>query len=139
MYGNNLAQQITSTFDVTVCLLSLAVLAVMLFTGPLAGYWVRRRETRTPAPASPVADSAVSAPSAPPTLARPAQPAAVPKIVRLREDSTTMLAAPPTEGMPAPTTALRIIRREPASEPTAQWHAPSDDEPPTTSGPIGDR
>ena len=45
VYGNNLAQQITSTFDVTICLLSLAVLVAMLFTGPLAGYLVRRRET----------------------------------------------------------------------------------------------
>ena len=37
VYGNNLAQQITSTFDVVICLLSLAVLIAMLFTGPLAG------------------------------------------------------------------------------------------------------
>ena len=44
VYGNNLAQQITSTFDVTVCVLSFAVLAAMLFTGPLAGYLVRRRD-----------------------------------------------------------------------------------------------
>ena len=38
IYGNNLAQQITSTFDVVICALSLAVLVAMLFTGPLAAY-----------------------------------------------------------------------------------------------------
>ena len=43
VYGNNLAQQITSTFDVVICLLSLTVLIAMLFTGPLAGYLVRRK------------------------------------------------------------------------------------------------
>ena len=50
VYGNNLAQQITSTFDVTICLLSFAVLVAMLFTGPLAGYLVRRRDARTARP-----------------------------------------------------------------------------------------
>lgn len=136
VYGNNLAQQITSTFDVTICLLSLAVLIAMLFTGPLAGYLVRRRETRSAKPAHSVSAAAVSAPpvSAPPTLARPApptelppaQPAAVPRIVRLKEDSTTVLA-PPTEELSAPTAALRIQRRERASEPTIQLSTPPDD------------
>lgn len=50
IYGNNLAQQITSTFDVVVGVLSLVVLAVMLFTGPLAGYLVRRDTRANPAP-----------------------------------------------------------------------------------------
>ena len=59
IYGNNLAQQITSTFDVVICALSLAVLVAMLFTGPLAGYLVRRRDARVatasepPKPTSP--------------------------------------------------------------------------------------
>src|SRR3954452_10380750 len=46
IYGNNLAQQITSTFDVVICGLSLAVLVAMLFSGPPAGYLVRRHEAR---------------------------------------------------------------------------------------------
>ena len=46
IYGNNLAQQITSTFDVTICALSFAVLVAMLFTGPLAGYFIRRHRPR---------------------------------------------------------------------------------------------
>ena len=115
IYGNNLAQQITSTFDVTVCVLSLLVLAVMVFTGPFAGYLVRR-ETRSAkrvpepptevVPAKPAADN-----SAPPTLARQPRAASVPRIVRLKEDSTTVLAAPPTTDLQVPTQALRIQRR----------------------------
>jgi len=137
VYGNNLAQQITSTFDVTICLLSFAVLVAMLFTGPLAGYLVRRREKRSAAPIS----APQPAVSAPPTLARPAQPAQppeMPRIVRLREDSTTVLAAPPTEEIAAPTTGLRILRRERSSEPTIALSTPQDDadehKPP--SGPV---
>ena len=124
VYGNNLAQQITSTFDVTVCALSLAVLVAMLFTGPLAGYLVRRRETRS---AKPAHSASAAPPSAPPTIARPPQPAEVPRIVRLREDSTTVLAAPPTEEISAPTAELRIQRREPASDPTTQLSTPPGD------------
>lgn len=130
VYGNNLAQQITSTFDVVVCALSLAVLVTMLFTGPLAGYLVRRRDARIAAPASPPSPSA----SAPPTVARPSQPAAVPKIVRLREDSTTVLAAPPTEEI----SALRILRREPASDPTTQLPTPPNEAGEQASGPVTD-
>ena len=115
IYGNNLAQQITSTFDVTVCVLSLLVLAVMVFTGPFAGYLVRR-ETRSAkrvpepptevVPAKPAADS-----SAPPTIVRQPRAASLPRIVRLKEDSTTVLAAPPTTDLQVPTQALRIQRR----------------------------
>ena len=129
VYGNNLAQQITSTFDVTVCLLSFAVMVAMLFTGPLAGYLVHRRDARIAAPASAPAASPQPSTSAPPTLARlpqPAQPAEMPRIVRLREDSTTVLT-PPTEELSAPTAALRIQRREPASDATAQISKPPDD------------
>jgi hypothetical protein len=141
IYGNNLAQQITSTFDVAVCGLSFAVLVAMLLTGPLAGYLIRRIETRAAKPAhsasAPRAAPPPSPPtSAPPTLARHAQPAAVPRIVRLREDSTAVLAAPPTEEIAAPTAALRIHRRERSSEPTIALPTPPDDdgEPPDDSG-----
>ena len=127
VYGNNLAQQITSTFDVTICLVSFAVLVAMLFTGPLAGYLIRRRDARTAAPAP--APPAASEPStfAPPTLARPPQPAEPPRIVRLREDSTTVLEAPPTEEISSPTAGLRIQRRERVADPTMQLSTPPDD------------
>ncbi|MHC9290850.1 hypothetical protein ACRCUN_00190 [Mycobacterium sp. LTG2003] len=115
IYGNNLAQQITSTFDVTVCALSLVVLVVMLFTGPLAGYLVRRgARPAKPAPAPPAAPEPTEDISAPPTIMRRPQAAAVPRIVRLKEDSTTVLPAPPTTELQVPT--LRIQRR-PSSGP----------------------
>ena len=51
-----------------------------------------------------------------------------------------MLAAPPTEEISAPTAALRILRREPASDPTTQvpQRPPPDDadEQATQSGPV---
>lgn len=96
IYGNNLAQQITSTFDVVICMLCLVVMVVMLFTGPLAGYLMRRREPRVPEPE-------------PSTVAQPSAP---PRIVRRPEDSSTTVSAPETEQF---TTALRIQRREPPS------------------------
>ncbi|WP_166902344.1 hypothetical protein [Mycobacterium sp. DL440] len=113
IYGNNLAQQITSTFDVTVCVLSLLVLAVMVFTGPFAGYLVRR-ETRVAKPVpEPPTEALPPKPesSAPPTIVRQPRAGAVPKIVRLKEDSTTVLTAPPTTDLQVPTQALRIQRR----------------------------
>lgn len=117
IYGNNLVQQITSTFDVVVCVLSLLVLAVLLFTGPLAGYLSRREAAKAaakpvskPAPATPDPAPVVED-SAPPTIVRRPQVASVPKIVRLKEDSTTILPAPPTTELQVPTTTLRIRRR----------------------------
>jgi hypothetical protein len=114
IYGNNLAQQITSTFDVVVCLLSFWVLIAMLFTGPLAAFLVRRREKRVAsAPPQPPAASPdpqqEPATAAAPTLAQ--QTKAVPKIVRLKEDSTTVIDAPQT---------LRILRRERTPDATSQ-------------------
>ncbi|MBU8808795.1 hypothetical protein KL953_07795 [Mycolicibacterium goodii] len=117
IYGNNLVQQITSTFDVVVCVLSLLVLVVLLFTGPLAGYLTRRAAAKPAAAPTPVPTPAPVTPapavedSAPPTIVRRPRAAAVPKIVRLKEDSTTILPAPPTTEFQVPTTALRIQRR----------------------------
>jgi len=119
-YGNNLAQQITSTFDVTICLVSLAALVAMLFTGPLAGYLGRRKERRfaeTPPP-----PPAPSPPQPQPPTA--AAPTAVPRIVRRLEDSTAVIPAPPTEEIAAPTATLRIQRREPNADATAQIPKP---------------
>ena len=126
IYGNNLAQQITSTFDVVVCALSFVVLVAMLFTGPLAGYLTRRHETAAAPPPPPSPE-----PVAPPTIVRHPQSSSMPKIARLKEDSTAVIPAPATEEFSAPTAALRIQRRESTAHiPTL----PSDDgEPPTTA------
>jgi hypothetical protein len=123
IYGNNLAQQITSTFDVVVCALSLVVLVAMLFTGPLAGYLVRRRDARgAPASVPPEAPSPEPPTSGVPTITWPPQPSQIPRIVRLKEDSTTVLAAPPT---------LRILRREPTSDTTTRIPPSDPDTPPS--------
>ncbi|MCK0177610.1 hypothetical protein [Mycolicibacterium sp. F2034L] len=120
VYGNNLAQQITSTFDVAICLLSLTVLIAMLFTGPLAGLVARRRDARAAAVPPPEPEPA--------TVMVPPPVPQTPRIVRRPTDSTTVLPAPPTEQIAAPTTALRIQRRE---SPTQAINS-SDDAPPTT-------
>ena len=126
-YGNDLAQQLTSTFDVVVCLLSLAILVAALVTGPLAGYVLRRREirgARTVSDASPVSNADAPVEVAPPTivLSRPQRqpmpmPMPMPRIVRLREDSTRVLAEA------APTATLRIQRRPVGSSPVSDSDA----------------
>lgn len=129
VYGNNLAQQITSTFDVAICFLSLIVLIAMLFTGPLAGYLGRRREARfatapppTPEPPAPEPPTAAA-----PTVGQPGSTTAIPKIVRLKEDSTTVIPAAPTEEFSVPTATLRILRREPTSDATTQLPKPPEE------------
>ncbi|OMC55743.1 hypothetical protein A5747_11460 [Mycobacterium sp. IS-836] len=46
VYGNNLAQQITSTFDVALCGLALCILAAAIVTGQLTGRRLRRKKPR---------------------------------------------------------------------------------------------
>ena len=105
IYGNDLAQQITSMFDVVICVLSLAIAVAVVVTGPLAGYLTRRRAPR----------KAAAAPVAPAPVPPRPQQTTMPKIVRLNQDSTTVLAPPtqvvPTTEVPVATTALRIQRR----------------------------
>ncbi|RAU89751.1 hypothetical protein DQP58_25785 [Mycobacterium colombiense] len=52
VYGNNLAQQITSTFDVTLCGLALGILAAAIVTGQLSGRRLARRAARRRAAAA---------------------------------------------------------------------------------------
>jgi hypothetical protein len=125
IYGNDLAQQITSTFDVVICALSLAILVAVLVTGPLSGWLVRRRATPAAAPTA----------AAPAVVPRPPN-TAVPKIVRLKEDSTQLMApattAVATTEVPVATTALRIQRRpspQAATDATEHIPAPSDPDP----------
>nr|WP_231999036.1 hypothetical protein [Mycobacterium sp. 1081908.1] len=46
VYGNNLAQQITSTFDVALCVLALCILAAAIVTGQLGARRARRQRRR---------------------------------------------------------------------------------------------
>jgi hypothetical protein len=140
IYGNDLAQQITSTFDVVICVLSLAILVAVLVTGPLAGYVTRRRETRPPAePSAPSPVAAAAPTAAAPAVTQRPQQTTVPRIVRIKEDSTKLLAAPTpsaeTTEVPVATTALRIQRRPaPAADADATQHIPRRAEPDPDAG-----
>jgi hypothetical protein len=84
VYGNNLAQQITSTFDVVLCGLALGVLAVAILAGR------RRRRIVQPPPQARGDGRPPARPTRPPRIHRPAEdstqqlPADRPKIYRAR-------------------------------------------------------
>jgi hypothetical protein len=107
VYGNNLAQQITSTFDVALCVLALCILAAAVITGQLGARRARRRRRRPahtrggpagthPGPAAPTTRIPVghaAPPSAAATTRIPTgrtapQPAGSPRIFR-GDDSAT--------------------------------------------------
>lgn len=58
VYGNDLAQQITSTFDVALCALALCILAAAIVTGHLSGRRLRRGKPRAHVPTGAGVDSA---------------------------------------------------------------------------------
>jgi hypothetical protein len=66
VYGNDLAQQITSTFDVALCVLALCILAAAIITGHLGVRRVRRQRRR-PAHTRGAPDGAHPGPAAPTT------------------------------------------------------------------------
>lgn len=94
VYGNNLAQQITSTFDVALCVLALCILAAAVVTGHLSG---RRRRRQKRLAARKRAASA-AAPTTRIPAGRPAPPSGA---------ATTRI---PTGGPPQPAGAPRIFR-----------------------------
>lgn len=96
VYGNNLAQQITSTFDVALCVLALGILAAAVVTGHLSGRRLRRqkrlaaRQRAAKAGAAPTTRIPVGRPGPPsgtPTTRMP-QLAGSPRIFR-GDDSAT--------------------------------------------------
>lgn len=94
VYGNNLAQQITSTFDVALCGLALSILAAAIITGQLARRRRARRAARrrVPAGAQPRVDTPTTrvpvGRSAPPSTAATTRIPAGPRIFR-GDDSAT--------------------------------------------------
>jgi hypothetical protein len=88
VYGNDLAQQITSTFDVVLCGLALGILACAIITGHLTGRRLRRQQHR----AARASDAKRRAPkaAAPPSAAATTRIAtgATPRIFR-GDDSAT--------------------------------------------------
>jgi hypothetical protein len=107
VYGNNLAQQITSIFDVALCGLALCILAAAIITGQLTGRRLRRQKrraarkravaagaqsatTRIPAGAQP--PSAALTPSAAATTRIPTGPGAQsPRIFRGDDSGTRQI------------------------------------------------
>ncbi len=91
VYGNNLAQQITSTFDVVLCGLALGILVAAIITGQLSGR--RRRGQRRRAAAH---------------ARRAARPAPAPAAATNRIPASPMNA--PTTAMPLAARSPRIFR-----------------------------
>ena len=109
VYGNNLAQQITSTFDVVLCGLALGILAAVLISGRLAGRRLRRQKprgaahSRTAKPPTPVAPSAAATTRIPTAPAREAteapttvmsRPGGSPRIFRGDDSATKQIQIP---------------------------------------------
>jgi hypothetical protein len=104
VYGNNLAQQITSTFDVVLCGLALGILAAVIVTGRLMGRRLRREKRRAPhtraakrPPAPPSAAATTRIPTGPAReapAAVPSRPAAAPRIFRGDDSATRQIQIP---------------------------------------------
>jgi hypothetical protein len=111
VYGNNLAQQITSTFDVVLCGLALGILVAAIIAGQLSGRRLRRQKRRVarkrPVPAAAHPPSA-AATTRIPTGATPAPSAAPTTRIRTGAPGTDMEA--PTGVIPQPARSPRIFR-----------------------------
>ena len=108
VYGNNLAQQITSTFDVVLCGLALGILAAAIIAGQLLGRRLRRQKRRAarthaakrPAPATAAPPSAAATTRIPTGPAREtptavlSRPTASPRIFRGDDSATRQIQVP---------------------------------------------
>jgi hypothetical protein len=101
VYGNDLAQQITSTFDVALCGLALAILAAAVISGrrrPVKrGQKVRPAHTRTAKPSAPVPSSAAATTRIPTRPAGEAPTAVMsrpPRIFRGDDSATRQIQIP---------------------------------------------
>ncbi|MEE3751219.1 hypothetical protein [Mycobacterium intracellulare] len=102
VYGNDLAQQITSTFDVTLCGLALGILAAAVVAGQLRGRRLARRAARRRA-----ADANAAAPT---TRVRVGQAAAPSAAATTRIPTGGPESDPPTAEIPPLAGSPRIFR-----------------------------
>jgi hypothetical protein len=111
VYGNDLAQQITSTFDVVLCVLALCILAAAIVTGYLSGRRARRQRRRAAhkraVPAG--AQQRPAEPTARIPVARAAPPAAA-ATTRIPTGGTRAGTESPTTAMPRLARSPRIFR-----------------------------
>lgn len=110
VYGNNLAQQITSTFDVVLCGLALGILVAAIITGQLSGRRLRRQERRAARkrPVPPAAGPEVAATTRIRVGGTPPPSAAATTRIRIGAPGADMES--PTGVMPQPAFSPRIFR-----------------------------
>jgi hypothetical protein len=115
VYGNNLAQQITSTFDVVLCGLALCILAAAIITGHLSGRRLRRQKRRAarkravpPSAQSPSAEATTRIPTG-------AQPPSAAPTTRARVGGTPPPSAEATTAIPQLARSPRIFRGDDAA------------------------
>ncbi|MGN6335246.1 hypothetical protein [Mycobacterium sp.] len=104
VYGNNLAQQITSTFDVTLCGLALGILAAAIVAGQLSGRRRARRAARRRAAAANAAARTTRVP-----VGQGAGPSAA-ETTRIPAGASGVDSEPPTAEIPPLANAPRIFR-----------------------------
>ncbi len=107
VYGNDLAQQITSTFDVALCLLALCILAAAIITGYLAGR--RRRSQRRRVPRKRAAPAGAGQRPEPATTRIPVGRTAPPSAAA----TTRIPTGGPRAGTESPTTAMPQLTGSP--------------------------
>ena len=112
VYGNNLAQQITSTFDVVLCGLGLSILVAAVVTGQLGGRRLQRQKRRA-ARSHAAKGVATPSPSAAPTtrvrVGRTPPPSAA-ATTRIRTGPPGADTESPTTVTPQPASTPRIFR-----------------------------
>lgn len=104
VYGNDLAQQITSTFDVTLCGLALGILAAAVVAGQLSGRRLARRAARKRA-----ADANAAAPTTRVRVGQAAGPSAA-ATTRIPTGGAGADSDPPTAEIPPLAGSPRIFR-----------------------------
>lgn len=104
VYGNNLAQQITSVFDVTLCGLALGILAAAVVAGQLRGRRLARRAARRRA-----ADANAAAPTTRIRVGQGAAPSGAETTTRIPASGGTD-HEPPTTEIPPMANSPRIFR-----------------------------
>lgn len=104
VYGNDLAQQITSTFDVTLCGLALGILAAAIVAGQLSGRRLARRAARKRA-----ADANAAAPTTRVRVGQAAGPSAA-ATTRIPTGGPGAESDPPTAEIPPLGGSPRIFR-----------------------------
>ena len=130
VYGNNLAQQITSVFDVVLCGLAIGIMLAAIITGQLSGRRLRRRKVRAAHGRNVAGPAAPAAAAVPPAASRPS--AAPTTRIRVGAAGADMHAA--TTAMPqlAGSGSPRIFRGDDSATQQIRLQRPKIYRPPDT-------